>query len=95
MPAPDYQQRIQKLQAIFKDSGSDALLIEDETNLYYLTGMELSAGKLLVHAQGAHLFVDNRYFELCRKLSPIQVILDDQIAKIFERSDFFHQNPGF
>ncbi len=39
------------------------LLIEDEVNLFYRTGMHLSAGSLL----GEELFVDGRYLEACRE----------------------------
>jgi len=51
------------------------LLVEDVTNIYYMTGIELSTGKLLVDAQGACLFVDSRYFENCQKNCPFSVIL--------------------
>jgi len=71
----DYHQRIQLLQKKLKDQSCDAILIEDQTSMYYLTGLDLSAGKLLVHANGADLFVDNRYLELCLKCSPIPVHL--------------------
>ncbi len=74
----NYQQRLYRLQQVLKESACDALLVEDKTNLYYLTGLELSAGKLLVYAHGAILFVDNRYLELCRKKSPFPVQLLDQ-----------------
>lgn len=73
-----YEQRLEQLQQVLSDSACDALLIDDPTNLYYLTGLELSTGKLLVSAQGAILFVDNRYYESCRKKSPFPVRLIDQ-----------------
>lgn len=68
-----YKNRLHRLQETLHSAACDAILIEDKTNLYYLTGLDLSAGKLLVHSQGALLFVDNRYFELCQKSSPFPV----------------------
>ena len=49
------------------------MLIEDPTDLLYLTGVQLSAGQLLVQPKSATLFVDGRYTEAARKLSPVPV----------------------
>ena len=62
MKRHQYHVRLQKLQEQIKKFGCDALLIENKINLYYLTGMELSAGKLLVWPAGGCLLVDNRYY---------------------------------
>jgi Xaa-Pro aminopeptidase len=72
-----YQSRMQKLQKMVQENQVDAFLIEDVINLYYLTGLHLSAGKLLVTPQGATLFVDARYLELCQMHSPFPVLLAD------------------
>lgn len=69
-----YLTRVQKLQKTIQELGCDALLIDDPLNTLYLTGLNLSAGKLLIHANGAYLIVDNRYFELCQKTSPFPVL---------------------
>jgi Xaa-Pro aminopeptidase len=61
---------------------AEALLIEHPIDLLYLTGLELSAGKLLVHSKDCCLFVDGRYFEMCRKNSPCRVApLDEHSIK--------------
>lgn len=73
-------QRIQKLIDNIQQHSCQAYLIEDKVNLYYLTGLNLSAGTLLVHERGAHLFVDGRYYELCRKTAPCEVILSSQLS---------------
>ncbi len=73
-----YADRLHRVQQILQQKGCDALLVEDGINLYYLTGLELSAGTLIVQESGAHLFVDNRYYELCKKRSPFPVVLIDQ-----------------
>lgn len=70
-----HMQRIKKLQSLLAQQRCDALLVDDHTNLYYLTGLDLSAGKVLVDAKGANLFVDNRYYEMCQKKSPLPVRL--------------------
>jgi Xaa-Pro aminopeptidase len=93
-----YLQRISKLQHSLDEMKCDALLIEDPINLYYLVGIELSAGKILIHKKEAHLIVDSRYIEACRKKSPIPVILstNDIIQELLTSKEFsFIQKLGF
>ncbi len=66
--------RARSLQNKLKNIPADALLITNKINLLYLTGLELSAGKLLIHKKGIHLFVDPRYYEMCLKFSPFPVL---------------------
>lgn len=68
-------QRLEKLRNLLKEVPCDGYVVEDRINLYYLTGMELSTGALLVHLSGAYLLVDSRYFELCQATSPVPVLL--------------------
>jgi Xaa-Pro aminopeptidase len=70
-----YRKRLEQLQHLLSEKGCDGLIIEDQINLYYLTGISLSSGKLMIHAGGAHLIVDNRYLEMCKKASPFPVLL--------------------
>lgn len=63
----DHKKRLFNLLNILEENGCDALIVEDLINLYYLTGLSLSAGMLLVHDQGAHLLVDGRYYENAQK----------------------------
>lgn len=67
--------RIEKLQKKIKATGCDLVLIEDGTNLSYLTGCHFSAGTLLVTSHEAHMIVDGRYLELARKRLDIPVHL--------------------
>jgi Xaa-Pro aminopeptidase len=69
--------RLENAKKVLEEQGADALLLEDEINLFYLTGLELSAGKLLIGHTAAVLFVDGRYLELCQSRSPIPVKLLD------------------
>lgn len=71
----DYKNRLKKLQAELLKLRCDILIIEDVTNIYYMTGLELSTGKLLVDPDKAYLFVDARYYENCQKHSPFPVVL--------------------
>lgn len=73
---PSTPLRIQKLQQTLS---CDALLIEHPTNLLYLTGLELSAGKLLVFKGGCQLIVDGRYIEMAKKHSHCPVFLLDEM----------------
>ena len=70
-----YAERLKGVQTILSKNKIDALLIDHPKDLLYLTGIELSAGKLLATRNGAHLLVDGRYIEKCKRESPIPVIL--------------------
>jgi len=63
-----HKERIKKLQALVAEIKCDAYLVEDPVNLFYLTGIELSAGRYVVTADDAKLYVDGRYIELCRDI---------------------------
>jgi len=94
-----YLNRVERLQILLKDLSCDALIIEDTTNLFYLTGQQISSGKLLVHAKGAHLIIDSRYFEMCEKASPFPIILlkdAKTLAHLLASSDLmFIHSLGF
>jgi Xaa-Pro aminopeptidase len=94
----DYKTRLAKLQTTIHKAGCNALLIEDAIDLFYMTGLELSAGKLLVHSNGAELLVDSRYFEACKKRSPFPVTLLEKgiLESLLTAPDFLHiQKLGF
>lgn len=95
----DYRARIKRLQDYLKEIPCDALLVDDATNVYYLTGLQLSQGMLLVHTLGASLLVDSRYFELCKQRSPVPVLLADQnnasLAKVLSNECAFVQTLAF
>lgn len=57
-------------------------LIEQLDDLYYLTGMDLSKGRLFLSTDEAILFVDGRYYELAKKAAPCKVCLWDEQKKI-------------
>lgn len=70
-----FKKRLEKLQRLLKEVPCDGFIVEDPINLYYLTGLQLSVGTLIIHFNGAHLLVDSRYFELSKAASPVPVLL--------------------
>jgi|694.fasta_scaffold02929_4 Xaa-Pro aminopeptidase len=90
--------RLYKFQEFLKKSSCDLFLVEDSVNLYYMTGLSLSAGLLLAQQDSAFLLVDSRYYELCKKNSPFPVLLSDKISltSLLKSDDFSHvQTVGF
>jgi Xaa-Pro aminopeptidase len=59
----DYAARLHNLRLLLQEASFEALLIEQPTNLFYLTGLELSAGVLVISPSNACLIVDGRYFQ--------------------------------
>lgn len=78
-----HHERLNKLQSLLSEKGCDGLIIEDQINLYYLTGLNISSGKLVVHPQGAHLIVDSRYIEMCKNSSPFPVLLAENSQTLY------------
>lgn len=68
--------RLQKLRELMT---CEALLIDQPTQLLYLTDIELSAGKLLITKESCDLVVDGRYIEKCQKHSPYPVYLLEEM----------------
>lgn len=69
------RERLQKLREQMKAHECSLLLVTGMTNLFYLTGQQLSAGRLLVGMDFAILFVDGRYYERCKSEVPIPTVL--------------------
>jgi Xaa-Pro aminopeptidase len=76
----EYLQRIKNLQANLKEKALDSLLIDSPIDLFYLTGISLSLGRIVITQKDSHLFVDGRYIESCKKQSPISVSLSNDNA---------------
>lgn len=84
------RQRLKQLQSRLKGLGCDGLLVDDEVNLRYLTGLHLSNARLLVTAKEAQLMVDGRYAEGARERSfyPVVVSDEDGIKKLLLLAPF-------
>jgi Xaa-Pro aminopeptidase len=67
---------LERLKRLKKALEYDGFLIQNPVDLFYFTGLELSAGKLLVLKDAAWLLVDGRYIESAKERSPISVKLD-------------------
>lgn len=85
-----YHSRLQALQNCLKNYSCDALIVDDPTNIFYLTGINLSTGRIFIDSKSATLIVDSRYLETCQLLSPFPVIEKDHPA-----FDSFLSSPNF
>lgn len=70
--------RIRKLQ----DKLTTACLVEQPEDLFYLTALSLSKGRLFVSQSEAILFVDGRYYEQAKKEAPCSVSLWEEQKKL-------------
>lgn len=75
----NYAARLNRLRQILAKMPCEALLIEHPIHLLYLTGLDLSIGRLLVSQNEACLIVDGRYLEYSnqQKLYPVYDLKDD------------------
>jgi Xaa-Pro aminopeptidase len=80
--------RIAKIQKSLENVQVDALLITSSRDLFYLTGLDLSAGSLVISKTKAVLLVDGRYLEKCQKSSKIEVVTQapGALSKVLEKS---------
>ena len=68
-----FSERIQKFQIFLKKEKVEGCVIDNPLDLFYLTHLKLSLGRLVVTQKGATLFVDGRYFQMCLDNSFITV----------------------
>jgi Xaa-Pro aminopeptidase len=59
-----------RIQTVYQACSKPALVIENPIDLFYLTGLNLSLGTLIISSKGGHLFVDGRYIAFATKNSP-------------------------
>lgn len=72
-------QRIDKLKKTV--TSSDVLFVDNPIDIFYLTGISLSLGRLVVSQKSASLFVDGRYFGIAKAKAPCDVFLAGEIKK--------------
>lgn len=75
-----FSERIEKLREDLARENLDACLVESPVDLYYLTGLSLSSGKLVVTPDGGHLFVDGRYLQIAHASAPVPAEKDAKEA---------------
>jgi len=68
--------RMQRLREKLNGSEIDAFIIERPLDLFYFTGLKLSAGKLIVSAKECALLIDGRYLQVAQEKSPYPSFLD-------------------
>ncbi|MBS3905271.1 MAG: aminopeptidase P family protein [Simkania sp.] len=66
---------------LLQSKGLDSCLLEDPMDLFYLSGLSMSAGSLLLTPQTATLFVDSRYIEMAKQQSAMEVLLLDKLKR--------------
>jgi Xaa-Pro aminopeptidase len=84
----DFLKRIQKLERHAESQKVDGCVIDQPIDIFYLTGLELSLGRLIAVKGHSALFVDGRYFAICKERSPIPVLAYDEesIGKFLSES---------
>ena len=71
--------------SLLKEHNADYLLLDDPTNIYYLTQLTLSAGRLLVSKKKMILFVDDRYAEKAKKSLKSQVVSSNNFEESLKK----------
>lgn len=81
----DYQGRIERVRRLAREEGAELFYCDHPIDLYYLTGLQLSAGQLVISPDSAKLLVDGRYIERARREAPISVAdqADEKLALLF------------
>jgi Xaa-Pro aminopeptidase len=80
MTSKVFSNRAAKLQLLLKEWNVEGCLIENPLDLFYLTGLQLSAGALVISRKNSALFVDGRYIEFAKKNSPFPVHPLDKLS---------------
>lgn len=66
-------ERITSLQKLFPTWQIHALIVEHPIDVFYFTGLQMSAGRLIIGLTTSRLFVDGRYLGIAKSKSPIPV----------------------
>lgn len=69
----EYKARIERLKEFFLRWKVDGCIIENPIDIYYLLGLQLSLGTVIISKKEARLFVDGRYLHVAKMQSPIEV----------------------
>lgn len=74
--------RLAKLENWVRNIGIDTLLVDDPLDLFYLTGLSFSVGRLAVFPDRACLLLDGRYLERAKKEAPCPVKPKEGLADL-------------
>jgi Xaa-Pro aminopeptidase len=85
--------RIEKLQLWVEEKEVGCLIVDNPLDIFYVCGVQVSSGRLLVYPREAELFVDGRYFEMCKEGSGVPVSLlenDNHLRHILDHTPMVH-----
>lgn len=85
--------RLAKACRLVYELGLNGLLIDNPTDVFYLTGQWFSVARLLLKPQGAVLLVDGRYFAKAKECVAVEVILIEKDTLYSQLKDM--QKIGF
>jgi Xaa-Pro aminopeptidase len=68
-----FSERIERFQTLLRKEKVEGCIVDNPIDLFYLTGLNLSLGRLVVTTKGATLFVDGRYFHMCQQNGCVNV----------------------
>lgn len=71
----NYSKRLQNVQNYISKKNIDLLILDDTVSLIYLTGLEISYGKLFISKDKIKLFVDGRYLQRVKESSSLDIEL--------------------
>lgn len=81
-------ERKNKLLQWLEEKGHLGCLIQDPVNLFYYTGLHLSAGLLVITKKEQFLAADFRYAKRCEKEAPFKVLGAFSIAEVLKKVKF-------
>lgn len=89
MTYPSYLiERTQKLKVWLQKEGHAGCLIQDAHNLFYYTGLHLSAGILFFTLEKQILIADYRYAERCKEFAPFEVLATKSYKEALQKISF-------
>jgi Xaa-Pro aminopeptidase len=78
MKLSDFSKRLSRIQDGLQERQLDLCVLANPIDLFYFTGLKLTAGKLWIAPRNAQLFVDRRYLQIAQEKSPIPVVLENE-----------------
>lgn len=89
MTYPSYlTKRAEKLKLWLEKEGHTGCLIQDAHNLFYYTGLHMSAGILFFTLEEQILIADYRYAERCKELAPFEVLATKSYKEALKKLSF-------
>lgn len=94
----NYKSRLEKLKTLIANENCDAFIVDNPLNIFYLTGLNLSLGFLMIGNENSKIIVDSRYYEACKKESIIDVelLVGNPLEQVLNNNFFPHlKTVGF